>query len=99
MMNEMQELDCHLDDYIEFIAQEDWRSYRLWTIVWVVMLAFIWAGSLGTLWLAMSGSGIWPVLLGVVLGCSFWFGLATVKGGRAHRRWAAAQCLQRGEGL
>lgn len=98
-MNEMQELDCHLDDFVEFLAQEDWRSYRLWTIVWVIALGTLWFGSLGTLWLAMSGSGLWPVPLGALGGVAFWFAVATVKGGRAHRRWAAAQRLQHGEGL
>lgn len=96
-MDELQELDLHLDDYAEFTHDRRWHAWQRWTFAWVVLFAFAFGGGVMVITLMVSGEAFNVGLL-VEAGLLMGLGVTTLGGWRARRRWAAAYRLRHGEG-
>lgn len=96
-MDEVRELDLHLDDAAEYWQNEHWGAWQRWTLAWVVLVSLAWTGAVVLVGLIVTGDPIRNVLV-VEAALLVLLAATTVMGWRARRRWARVYRLRHGEG-
>lgn len=96
-MDELRELDLHLDDAVEYWQNEHWGAWQRWTLAWVVAVSLAWGAGVMVTTLIVSGEAF-GVALAAEVGLLGLVAVTTFMGWRARRRWAGVYQLRHGEG-